>query len=306
MSKQLTGALFVDIQGDNKNLKKSLNDSKQQVAGFGAAVTQMFASNPAMAALMGGIGAAVAAGRGRGRVLSGIAGARQSVAQARAEYRVAPNAINRRFNLDSLQTSRGVMGPHPAGENQMTASEWRATAAQARRERRNGAAQEVLRARQGRGFLGHKRSALQSLRYGGKEVATAGIRAAAAFMGTGAGLMLMGTAVTAVIGTVIGSAMKRGGEGRKFDVKSIREDALTKIARIKQNVQIGKNTMGQGFRGGAERFFDRQSAGLAPAAASAGNAISGAFWGAMGLVGWMYRGGPAFATYRWATGGDFF
>jgi len=116
----------------------------------------------------------------------------------------------------------------------------------------------------------------------------------------------MGTAVTAVIGTVIGSAMKRGGEGRKFDVKSIREDALTKIARIKQNVQIGKNTMGQGFRGGAERFYDRQAAGLAPAAASAGNAISGAFWGAMGLVGWMYRGGPAFATYRWATGGDFF
>jgi hypothetical protein len=40
MSKQLTGALFVDIQGDNKNLKKSLNDSKQSVSGFGAAVTQ--------------------------------------------------------------------------------------------------------------------------------------------------------------------------------------------------------------------------------------------------------------------------
>jgi hypothetical protein len=36
MSKQLTGALFVDIQGDNKNLKKSLNDSKQSVSGFGA------------------------------------------------------------------------------------------------------------------------------------------------------------------------------------------------------------------------------------------------------------------------------
>jgi hypothetical protein len=125
-------------------------------------------------------------------------------------------------------------------------------------------------------------------------------------MGTGAGLMLMGTAVTAVIGTVIGSAMKRGGEGRKFDVKSIREDALTKIARIKQNVQIGKNTMGQGFRGGAERFYDRQSAGLAPAAASAGNVFSGAFWGLMGLVGWNMRGGPGGAIGRWATGGDFF
>jgi hypothetical protein len=120
-------------------------------------------------------------------------------------------------------------------------------------------------------------------------------------------LMVATIAVTAVMGTIIGSAMKRGEEGRRFDVKSLREDALTKIARIKQNIQIGKQTMGQGFRGGAERFYDRQAAGIAPMAATMGNVSAGSFWGVMGYLNWsIFRGGVVGGAYRWATGGDFF
>ena len=140
----------------------------------------------------------------------------------------------------------------------------------------------------------------------GRDLAAFTLKTAKTFMASGAGLLAMSAAAIAVVGTIAGSAFKRGGEGRKFDVKSIREDALTKIARIKQNVQIGKNTMGQGFRGGAERYYDRQAAGLAPAFESGTNLVSGAFWSVMGVLAWNARGGIGTGAYRWATGGDFF
>jgi len=305
MSKQLTGALFVDIQGDNKNLKKSLNDSKQQVAGFGTFAQAMFAANPALNALLGGGAVAGIAGAIKGfRGHRGFSQMRRDSASGMGL--LATRRYAHRVTLGSLRGERPEEIENKAEHSGLLVTE-RNKLRQARKEH----AAAKHRDRGGRGMLGHSRG--QNKAFGmlrnigfGANMAGYAVKSSAAFLATGAGMFLLAGAVTAVIGTIMGSAIKRGGEGRQFDVKSIREDALTKIARIKQNIQIGKNTMGQGFRGGAERFYDRQAAGLAPAAATAGNVFSGAFWGLMGLIGWNMRGGVAGGIGRWATGGDFF
>jgi hypothetical protein len=184
-----------------------------------------------------------------------------------------------------------------------TRAEWAGMLHRGRVARQKGAGRELLRERRGKGLLGHSGRGPLGIKYGAQDA----VRAAGAFMTSGAGLMLMGTAVTAVIGSaLIGSAIKRGGEGRQFDTAAIKQDAATQVARIKQNMQIAKGTYGQSSRGTMDRFFDRQSAGLAPAAATAGNFISAGFWGFLGLIGWNLRGGVFGGAYRWATGGDFF
>ena len=55
MSKQLSGSLFVDIQGDNKNFKKSIDQSEKQVQAFSNSITQTLGNNAIFAGLLGGL-----------------------------------------------------------------------------------------------------------------------------------------------------------------------------------------------------------------------------------------------------------
>ena len=300
MSKQLTGALFVDIQGDNKNLKKSLNDSKQSVAGFGAAVTQVFASNPALAALMGGVGA-FAGMKGKWHQKMQFQGMKSAGTMGRTRRSLASMSHRNLTGWMGGDGEDGVDTPKPS-RGDIFLSRQRLRAA------RSAAAKEKLASRGRRGgFLG-RTSTLGNLKSASGMKAAAGIamKAGGAFLMSGAGLLLLGGIAASIMGTLVGSALKRGAEGRKFDVSRIREDALTKVARIKQNMQIAKSTIGQGFRGGAERYYDRQAAGLGPAFETGANVVSGSFWSIMGVLAWNMRGGPAGGAYRWATGGDFF
>jgi len=305
MSKQLTGALFVDIQGDNKNLKKSLNDSKQSVSGFATQVTSMFASNPALNFLMGAgnaAGLALVSMRKQWKGKMNFSGMKQAGTMARNRRHLLRNNLSGLTGWMGGDGEDGVDTPQPSRGEIFIAR-------QKLKRARTAAAKEKLLSRGGRGGYLGRTSILGQMKSAQGLSAAAGIamKAGGAFLMSGGGLLMVATIAAAAMGTIMGSAFKRGEEGRKFDVKSLREDALTKVARIKQNIQIAKNTAGQGFRGGAERYYDRQAANIAPMAATLGNVGAGSFWGFMGYLNWsIFQGGVVGGAYRWATGGDFF
>jgi hypothetical protein len=278
MSKQLTGALFVDIQGDNKNLKKSLNDSKQSVSGFGAAVQTIFAANPALAAILG-VGGTIAASYGLHKKL---AKTRQQFHwmknSGHTGFRMARNMHRQRLEMQRMSQGLGILDDDGQPIESSTDAAIAATKARLTKRLRQGAARETVarRIREGGTMNNTIRPALM---------------ATGAFLKSGAGLMMMSGVAASVIGILGASALKRGNESRQFDVSSIREDAATQVARIKQNMQIAKSVRGQGFKGSMERMFDEQmSNGMAANAESTWNTTQGVFWGIMSIFPWVWGG----------------
>jgi len=311
MSKQLSGSLFVDIQGDNKQFKKSIQDSERQVQSFSNTVTQALGGNALLSALMGG-----------GAVFGGVKAYQEGFKSFRAFKRMkrqsavdADQAIIRRiFASGGLHDVKN----RTLEEYQMDFDDPTATLSDKKslevdmreelRELRTDAAKAKLAARGGQGFLGHRGGmgfrAMQKLGMG-RDMAQFAARGMANFMASGAGITLMGGAVAALAGVAINDMRGRSKESQVFNPDRIKEDAMTKVARIKQNIEIARSTVGEGFRGGAARFRDRQSARTSGLYGSVGNFFGGIWDTLMGIVHFNLQGGILGGAVRGLFGGSF-
>ena len=80
---------------------------------------------------------------------------------------------------------------------------------------------------------------------------------------------------------------------------------MTKVARIKQNLAIARSTHGEGMRGAAARFRDRQSARTAGTYGTVSN-VAGSAWDMfMGIVHFQMQGGIIGGAVRGLFGGSF-
>jgi hypothetical protein len=149
-------------------------------------------------------------------------------------FRMARNMHRQRLEMQRMSQGLGILDDDGQPIESSTDAAIAATKARLTKRLRQGAARETVarRIREGGTMNNTIRPALM---------------ATGAFLKSGAGLMMMSGVAAAVIGTMGASALKRGKKVGQFDVKSLREDALTKVARIKQNMQIAKSTEGTRF-----------------------------------------------------------
>ena len=303
MSKQLSGSLFVDIQGDNKNFKKSIDQSEKQVQAFSNSITQTLGNNAIFAGLLGGL-----AGVG------GIAGVQKSFGQFRAFKAMKRSSLGedgihllrRQTNKDALFNLKNFPMEFEGTRGQF--NEDVVTRREAIRSGRPEAARAKLRQRGGIGLLGHRGggTARMMQRLGsGKDMAQFAARGMATFMASGAGLTILGGAVAAIGAYGMKQMFDRGKEAQVFNADQYKQDALTKIARIKQNIAIAKGTQGEGYAGAGARFRQRQSANAAAGYATAGNVAAGTWDYAVGVLNWFVSGGLPGAIGRSISGGSF-
>ena len=285
MSKQLSGSLFVDIQGDNKNFKKSIDQSEKQVQAFSQTLTQTLGGNAVFSALFGGLGG-----------LGGFAAFRKGQKTKRAFQ-----AMKEAPSLAQYNTLRGMMdrghfgggaidGPPPTAKERAIRERNR----QRLRELRPDAAQEKLR----RSRIIKDQPMRDTIRFAATRMG--------AFLTSAAGVATIAGAVAAIGAFGMKQMFDRGKEAQVFNADQYKQDALTKIARIKQNIAIAKGTQGEGYAGAGARFRQRQSANAAAGYATAGNVAAGTWDYAVGVLNWFMSGGLPGALGRVTIGGGSF
>ena len=306
MSKQLSGSLFVDIQGDNKQFKKSIKDSERQVQGFSNTVTSIFAGNQLLTSLLGA-GGMVAAIKGFQKGAASHRAFKKMKKDSAEETEIAKilRDVAKRRNEDVKGMTLGeyaVWSDEPKMTRKMK-NEAEVDNREQLRDLKRKAAQSKLKERDGQGFLGRTSPMYAGMRRIGAGVDTAGFatRKMAQFMSSGVGLTLAAGAAAAIAGIAINDLRVRSAESKRFNADQIKEDAMTKIARIKQNLAIAKGTYGEGFAGGAARFRDRQSARSAGTFGTVGNALGGVWDTIMGVLHFNMQGGAV----RGLFGGSF-
>ncbi len=288
MSKQLSGSLFVDIQGDNKNFKKSIDQSEKQVQAFSTTLTQTLGNNPVFNALVGSAASFVAFRKGR-QLHRNFQGMRASGALGQ-----------RAINQDIIRTARAA---HPSEfgptdeDSFLNEAQRQSTIARAKenlnRTRRQAAEQKLARRR-----IIKDQPMRDTIRFAATRMG--------AFLTSAAGVATIAGAVLAVGAFGMKQMFDRGKEAQVFNADQYKQDALTKIARIKQNIAIAKGTQLEGYAGGGARFRQRQSANAAAGYATAGNVASGTWDYAIGVLNWFMAGGLPGAIGRVTIGGGSF
>lgn len=300
MSKQLSGSLFVDIQGDNKNFKKSIDQSEKQVQAFSNTLTQTLGNNLVFDALLGA-----------GGIFGGMKAFKQFRAfKAMKRSSLGDDGINllrRQTNKDALFNLKNYPMEFEGTRSQY--NEDMVTRREAIRSGRPEAARAKLRQRGGIGLLGHRGGATTRMMQklgAGKDMAQFAARGMATFMASGAGLAILGGAVAALGAYGMKQMFDRGKEAQSLNPDKYKQDALTQIARIKQNIAIARGTQLEGYAGGGARFRQRQSANAAAGYATAGNVAAGTWDYAVGILNWFMAGGLPGAIGRVTIGGGSF
>jgi len=299
MSKQLSGSLFVDIQGDNKNFKKSIDQSEKQVQAFSNTLTQTLGNNVIFNALAGA---------------GGVFGGMKAFQQFRAFKAMKRSSLGddgmhllrRRTSKDALFNLKNF--PMEFEGDRGAYNEALVDFREEIRAGRRRAAEAKLRQRGGIGLLGHRGGGTARMMQklgAGKDMAQFAARGMATFMASGAGISILGGAVAALGAYGMKQMIDRGKEAQVFNADQYKQDALTKIARIKQNIAIAKGTQGEGYAGAGARFRQRQSANAAAGYATAGNIAAGTWDYAVGVLNWFMSGGLPGAIGRSISGGSF-
>ncbi len=290
MSKQLSGSLFVDIQGDNKNFKKSMSDSERQVKQFDSVLVSTLGANPVFNALTSaGVGIA-------------SFGAFRKGQQFNRQFRAMKEtgALRQRgMNRDIIRSARAA---HPSEfgptdeDSFLNEAQRQSTIARARenlnRTRRQAAQEKLARRR-----IIKDQPMRDTIRFAATRMG--------AFLTSAAGVATVAGAVAAIGAYGMKQMFDRGKEAQVFNADQYKQDALTKIARIKQNIAIAKGTQGEGYAGAGARFRQRQSANAAAGYATAGNVAAGTWDYAVGVLNWFVSGGLPGAIGRSISGGSF-
>ncbi len=288
MSKQLSGSLFVDIQGDNKNFKKSIDQSEKQVQAFSTTLTQTLGNNPVFNALVGSAASFVAFRKGR-QLHRNFQGMRASGA-------LGQRAINQDIIRSARAAHPSEFGPTDE-DSFLNEAQRQSTIARAKenlnRTRRQAAEQKLARRR-----IIKDQPMRDTIRFAATRMG--------AFLTSAAGVATIAGAVLAVGAFGMKQMFDRGKEAQVFNADQYKQDALTKIARIKQNIAIAKGTQLEGYAGGGARFRQRQSANAAAGYATAGNVASGTWDYAIGVLNWFMAGGLPGAIGRVTIGGGSF
>ncbi len=288
MSKQLSGSLFVDIQGDNKNFKKSIDQSEKQVQAFSTTLTQTLGNNPVFNALVGSAASFVAFRKGR-QLHRNFQGMRASGA-------LGQRAINQDIIRSARAAHPSEFGPTDE-DSFLNEAQRQSTIARAKenlnRTRRQAAEQKLARRR-----VIKDQPMRDTIRFAATRMG--------AFLTSAAGVATIAGAVLAVGAFGMKQMFDRGKEAQVFNADQYKQDALTKIARIKQNIAIAKGTQLEGYAGGGARFRQRQSANAAAGYATAGNVASGTWDYAIGVLNWFMAGGLPGAIGRVTIGGGSF
>ena len=290
MSKQLSGSLFVDIQGDNKNFKKSMSDSERQVKQFDSVLVSTLGANPVFNALTSaGVGIASFGAFRKGQQLNRqFQGMKETGA-------LRQRAMNRNIIRSARAAHPSEFGPTDE-DSFLNEAQRQSTIARARenlnRTRRQ-AAQEKLAKRR----IIKDQPMRDTIRFAASRMG--------AFLTSAAGVATIAGAVAAIGAYGMKQMFDRGKEAQVFNPDQYKQDALTKIARIKQNIAIAKGTQGEGYAGAGARFRQRQSANAAAGYATAGNISAGTWDYAVGVLNWFMAGGLPGAIGRSISGGSF-
>ena len=269
----ITGKLFVDVEGNTDGLRQSLKRSERDVSKFGKAVNSTMAES-GIASLLRVGGAAALTGFARGRTPQSGFGANRG---SRLELQSQRAQMRRDVRLQNYRQRAGM---DISGDGARFAAQ-RAAIKSRQRDLVEGRGRQMARGSFARNLLPN---AIRLMKH------PAFIAAAA-------------VAAIGVMGLAEGNARAKAARG--FDARAIREDAITNAQKIKQDIQIARRMSGQGFAGNAARFRNSQSAGLAPFMGTVGN-IGGGFWDSfMGLLMFNMRGGILGGGIRVITGGNF-
>ena len=269
----ITGKLFVDVEGNTDGLRRSLKRSEKDVSNFGRAVNSTLAESGFAALLrVGGVAALTGLGRG-GKRSSGF-GANQA---SRLELQSQRAQLRRDVRLQNYRQRAGM---DISGDGARFAAQ-RAAIKSRQRDLVEGRGRQMARGSFARNLLPN---AIRLMKH------PAFIAAAA-------------VAAIGVMGLAEGNARAKAARG--FDARAIKEEAITNAQKIKQDIQIAKRMRGQGFAGDAARFRNSQSAGLAPVMGTVGNVAGGMFDNFMGMVMFHLRGGFIGGGIRYISGGSF-